>query len=104
MISFGIIIPVFNSEIYLIECLDSVLNQNYSNYEVLLINDNSKDNSKNICNTYTKKYNNFKTINFKQNRGVSFCRNYGLNSLDSDYIIFLDSDDYLFENILNILI
>ena len=101
MISFGIIIPIYNSEDYLDECLDSVINQNYSNYEVLLINDNSMDGSAIICKHYTKLYKNINTVHFTENRGVSFCRNHGINTLTSDYIIFLDSDDYLFSNILN---
>ena len=101
MISFGIIIPVFDSEDYLNECLDSVIKQDYSNFEVLLINDNSNDKSGRICNHYSNIYKNINTVHFTQNRGVSFCRNHGINSLISDYIIFLDSDDYLFDNILN---
>ena len=58
MISFGIIIPVYDSEDYLNECLDSVIKQDYSNFEVLLINDNSNDKSGRICNHYSNIYKN----------------------------------------------
>ena len=101
MTSFGIIIPVFNSEDYLSECLNSVIKQDYSNIKVLLINDNSNDNSGEICDQMSNNHKNINTIHFNANRGVSFCRNYGINNLRTDYIIFLDSDDCLNENILN---
>ena len=97
---YSIIIPVFNSEKYLSQCLKSVLNQKYVNYEIIIIDDNSKDSSKNIIKIFKKKYLKIKIINNRKNLGVSVSRNKGILKAKGDYIIFLDSDDLLLSNAL----
>lgn len=99
----SIIIPVYNSEKYLRECCDSILKQDYENYEVLLVNDGSTDNSANICDYYTTIDNRFKVFH-KSNSGVSSARNFGINESKGDFITFVDSDDYLDDNYLTHLI
>lgn len=91
---FSIVIPVYNVEKYLEKCLDSVINQTYDNFEVIIVNDGSTDNSESIINKYLKKDKRFKLFN-KENGGLSEARNYGLKYVTGDYVIFLDSDDYL---------
>ena len=91
---FSIIVPVFNTAKYLRECIDSVISQNYSNFELLLIDDGSTDTSIRICKDYQKKYPNIKCF-FQQHEGVSHSRNVGIENSNGDYIVFLDSDDYL---------
>lgn len=90
------VIPVYNVEKYLRECLDSIINQKYDfkKIEVILINDGSKDNSLEICKEYSKKYDNFKVID-KKNEGVSVARNAGIREASGKYILILDSDDFI---------
>lgn len=95
----SIIIPVYNCEKYLHRCLDSILKQNYRNIEVLLVDDGSTDSSLNICKEYENKDNRFKAFH-KKNGGPSSARNYGLDRCNGDYIVFVDSDDYLSNNYL----
>lgn len=95
----SIIIPVYNSEKYLEECLDSILNQNYTNIEVVLVNDGSVDSSETICKKYAKKDKRIKLIN-KENGGVSSARNRGIIECTGDYIMFIDSDDMLHQKAL----
>ena len=90
----SIIVPIYNAEKYLVECLESVVNQTYKNFELILVNDGSTDSSKEICEKYAQEYGNIIFIN-KDNTGVSDSRNIGLAKANGDYIIFLDSDDYL---------
>jgi len=92
--SIGVIIPIYNMEEYLAECLESVVNQTVSFDEVILINDGSFDKSKQICEQYCEKFSYFKLINQK-NQGLGAARNNGMLCLKSDYFIFLDSDDYI---------
>lgn len=98
-IKFSIIVPVYNVEKYLEKCLDSLVNQTYKNYEVILINDGSTDRSKNICEKITNKNNNFILIN-QENKGLSGARNTGLKYVNGDYILFVDSDDWIDTNCL----
>ena len=95
---FSIIIPVCNSEKYLFQCIQSVLNQKYSNVEIIIVDDCSTDKSITISRSFAKKYNNIKIICNKKNEGVSVCRNKGISNAVGKYIIFLDSDDYLINN------
>ena len=89
----SIIIPVYNAEKYLDRCLNSILNQEYNNYEVIIIDDGSTDGSKMIIDDFIKKDSRFN--NFTQaNSGVSIARNKGLELATADYICFLDSDDW----------
>lgn len=95
----SIIIPVYNVEQYLSKCLDSVLRQGWKEdeYEVLLVNDGSKDRSLSICEQYAEKYHNFRIIN-QENAGVSAARNNGIEQSRGEFIGFIDSDDYLLDN------
>lgn len=94
------IVPVYNTEKYLEKCLESIINQTYNNIEIVIVNDGSTDNSINIIKKYAEK---FKFIKFftKQNGGLSDARNYGVKKATGDYIIFVDSDDYIEENLIN---
>ena len=89
----SIIIPVYNSEHYLEKCLDSVFRQSYTDYEVIIVNDGSVDNSLSICKQYSTKSNKFLLIDQK-NQGVDSARNNALDICTGDYVTFLDSDDF----------
>lgn len=90
---FSIIIPIYNVEKYLNECIFSVLIQDFTNYEIILVNDGSSDNCGKICDEYANKYPQVKVIH-KENGGLSDARNFGIKEAKGDYLIFLDSDDY----------
>lgn len=89
----SIIIPIYNVEKYLKQCLESVKNQSYINFEVIMVNDGSTDNSRRICEEYTKDTR-FILINQK-NQGISKARNQGMNYITGNYVMFVDSDDWL---------
>lgn len=99
---FSIIIPVYNVEKYLRQCLDSVFRQTFSDYEVICIEDGSIDCSLGILKDYAAEHQMKILINDK-NRGLSYARNRGLEAAEGEYILFLDSDDYISENLLEIL-
>ncbi len=88
---FSVIIPLYNNEKYIEQCIESVLQQDYHNYEVIIINDDSTDNSLELCNKY--KSDKIKIYSIK-NHGLSYARNLGVSKASGDYILFLDSDDY----------
>lgn len=90
----SIIIPVYNVEQYLKACLDTVVAQNYSDFEVICINDGSTDGSKSILDEYAAKYSNISIIH-QENKGLSAARNAGIRAAKGDYIFFLDSDDWI---------
>lgn len=90
----SIIVPVYNVESFLNECIDSILNQTYRNIEVILVNDGSKDHSGRICDGYAKKDHRIVVIH-KENGGLSDARNVGLDKATGDWILFVDSDDYI---------
>lgn len=94
---FSIIVPVYNVELYIDRCLESIVSQDFSDYEVLLIDDGSTDSSSNICDKYAAMHNNFLVFH-KENGGVSSARNLGLLSAKGEYIIFIDPDDYIEKN------
>lgn len=97
----SIIVPVYNSEIFIGRCIESILQQTYKNIELILINDGSNDMSDVICEEYALKDQRIKY--FKQeNQGVSVARNKGLDNVSGDYILFVDSDDYLEKNAVEI--
>lgn len=100
----SVIIPVFNTEKYLKECLDSVFNQTYKNIEVIIINDCSTDGSLNIISDFRNKYKNIIFINNKHNLGLSTSRNNGIDMSNGDYISFVDSDDILHKDFINYMI
>jgi len=89
----SVIVPVYNTEKYLDCCINSVLNQTYDNFESLLIDDGSNDNSSNICDNYALKDNRIKVIH-QENQGVSGARNRGIKESNGEYIAFIDSDDW----------
>lgn len=91
---FSFIVPVYNVEQYLPVCVDSILDQEYSNFEVILVDDGSPDNCPNICDLYAKKDSRIFVVH-KQNGGLSDARNAGILKASGDYLIFLDSDDYI---------
>lgn len=93
----SVIIPIYNVEKYLKECIDSILNQTYKNIEIILVDDGSTDNSPNICDEYTQKDTRVITIHQK-NQGVSSARNKGLEASKGNYIFWIDSDDYVKED------
>ena len=93
---FSIILPVYNVEKYLPECVDSILNQTFTDYEIILVDDGSKDSSGKICDEYSTKYTFVKTVH-KPNGGLSDARNVGLKQAKGEYIFFIDSDDYLID-------
>ena len=94
MLDFSIIVPVYNSAATLQKCLDSILNQTFENYEVILINDGSTDASWNICQQYKSKDERFIILN-QENSGPSQARNCGLEIANGDWICFVDSDDWI---------
>ena len=93
MVAISIVIPVYNIEKYLKECLDSILNQTFKDFEVICVDDGSKDNSLNILNEYAKKDLRFKIIS-QENAGAGAARNNGLKLAQGEYVQFLDADDY----------
>ena len=93
-----IIVPIYNTENYLSECIDSILNQSYKDIELILINDGSTDNSSSICDEYSSKDKRIKVIHI-ENRGVSYARNIGLSIAKGEYITFVDSDDFVSNDI-----
>ena len=98
MTNISIIIPVYNAEKYLHKCLDSIINQTLSDIEIICINDGSTDTSFSILEEYAQKDNRIKIIN-RLNKGVSFTRNEGIRLSKGEYISFIDSDDYLEDNL-----
>ncbi len=88
----SIIVPVYNVESYLENCLDSILNQDYDNIEVVLVNDGSTDNSENICKAYVQKDCRFHLIS-QTNGGLANARNTGLSNISGELVTFIDSDD-----------
>mgnify|MGYP002598242889 FL=1 len=95
----SIIVPVYNVEAYLPACLDSLLRQGIDDeqYEVVLVNDGSTDDSESICKDYVAQHANFFLLN-QENQGVAAARNHGLDFAHGEYVIFVDSDDFLADN------
>lgn len=102
-VSVSIIVPIYNSEKYLEQCLNSVLRQTYTNYEVILIDDGSTDDSRRIYNRFIEFDNRFVSY-YQKNQGVSAARNHGLDVAEGEIIIFLDSDDVLFPTFLEYIV
>lgn len=98
MIKISIIVPVFNVEKYIKGCLDSLVNQTLEDIQIIIINDGSKDSSKEIIQKYLKKYPTKIEYYEKENGGLSSARNLGMNYAKGEYIAFLDSDDYIEKN------
>lgn len=94
--SFSIIVPIYNCEKYLEQTINSVLNQTYRDYELLLIDDGSNKPTYEICEKYAK--NNNVKVYHNNNHGVSYTRNFGIKKATKEYVLFLDSDDYWDDN------
>lgn len=97
----SVIIPVYNAEKYLAETLDSVLNQTFTDFEVIAVNDGSTDNSLNILNEYGNKDSRIKIFS-NSNSGVSTARNTGIEKASGEYICFIDADDLIASEYMNI--
>lgn len=97
MIKYSFVIPVYQTKNYLSECIDSILFQTYSNFEILLIDDGSTDGSSELCEEYKKKDSRVKVFH-KQNEGQGIARNIGVEKAEGEYIIFIDSDDWWDDN------
>lgn len=93
----SVVVPVYNVEEYLNQCVDSILDQTYKNLEVILINDGSKDNGGKICDAYAEKDARVKVIH-QTNKGLSGARNSGLELVSGEYLAFVDSDDWIEPN------
>ena len=98
----SVIIPVYNTESYIGVCLESLVKQTYTNFEVLMIDDGSTDNSGRICQEYTESDSRFHYYR-KENGGVSSARNLGIEYSRGDYLTFVDSDDWVEEDFLEVL-
>lgn len=97
---FSIIMPVYNVEKYVSQTIESVLSQSYRNFELIIVNDCSQDNSLSICESYAEKDKRIRIISLSQNGGASNARNAGMRSMRGDYVLFLDSDDWWELNLL----
>lgn len=98
----SIIVPIYNVAPYLPQCLDSVYNQSYPNIEVVLVNDGSTDNSLEVCKDYVQKFGGI--IIDKENGGLSSARNAGLRECNGEYLFFLDSDDWISKDAIQVLV
>lgn len=101
-VEISVIIPVYNVEPYLANCLNSVINQTFKNIEIICIDDGSTDNSGAICDAYAQNDNRIKVVH-QNNQGLSVARNVGLDLANGKYISFIDSDDYVHPKFLEIL-
>ena len=95
----SVIVPIYNVEKYLSQCIDSIINQTYKNIEIILVDDGSPDSCDEICDEYAKKDDRIKVIH-KENGGLSDARNHGIDLATGKYIAFVDSDDYINEQYL----
>ena len=99
----SIIVPVFNTEKYLIECVDGLVNQSYPNKEIILVDDGSKRECAELCDKIALQYDGVSVVH-KQNGGVSSARNIGMKKAKGKYLYFCDSDDIPAPNLLNRLV
>ena len=93
-IKYSIVVSIYNIEKYISKCIESIINQTYTNIELILVDDGSKDSSGSICDSYALKDNRIKVIH-KQNAGLGMARNTGLENATGDYILFIDGDDFI---------
>ena len=94
-IELSIIVPVYNSEKYLLKCINSILTQTYTAFELILVDDASTDNSGNICDTLASKDSRIQVIHHKKNRGLSISREDGFRASKGKWVSFIDNDDYI---------
>lgn len=90
----SVIVPVYNTELYIRDCLDSIVEQTYPNLEVIVIDDGSTDQSGRICDEYASNHP-FINVYHQENEGLSVARNVGMDRMHGDWVVFVDSDDYL---------
>lgn len=102
MSKISIIIPAYNAEEYIINCLESISKQTFTDFEVIVVDDGSKDNTANLCTEYTKCDPRFRLIR-QANGGVSSARNHGLKKVKGEWVIFIDADDWIESNTLDVL-
>lgn len=99
----SVVIPVYNVEEYLLRCVQSVLTQTYDNYEVILVDDGSTDNSGKMCDEFARLDNRVRAF-YKTNGGLSDARNFGTDKSKGEYVIFVDSDDYVSDEYIDYLV
>lgn len=100
----SIVIPVYNMEKYIIRTLESIVNQTFDNYEIIIVNDGSTDNTVNVIESYLSNYNSSYSIFNQNNMGVSKARNRGINEATGEFLMFLDGDDYLSHDFFEVMI
>lgn len=100
----SVIVPIYNASEYLSRSIESILNQSYENLEIILIDDCSTDNSKEIIKKYALKDTRIKPFYSEVNQGVSKSRNIGLKSVSGDYVMFMDADDYIVKDMIKIML
>ena len=98
----SVVVPVYNVEKYLKKSIESIINQTYKNLEIIIIDDGSSDDSYNVCKKY-KEIDSRIILIHTENKGVSHARNLGLSKANGKYLIFIDSDDYIEDNMIEIL-
>lgn len=96
----SVIVPVYNVQDYLKKCIDSILEQDYDNFEIIVVDDGSTDGSEKICDEYGEKYSNV-NVYHQINRGLSSARNYGISKATGTYLAFVDSDDFVMKDFLS---
>ncbi|EHO77595.1 hypothetical protein HMPREF9942_01323 [Fusobacterium animalis F0419] len=96
----SVVVPIYNAERFLSICIESILNQTFKNFELLLINDGSKDSSLDICNKYLEKFPDKIKIFNNKNMGCSATRNFGIEKSQGKYLLFIDSDDWIEKDML----
>lgn len=99
----SVILPIYNVEKYLAQCIESILCQTYTDFEVILVNDGSPDKCGEICDIYAQKDERIKVIH-KPNGGVSSARNAGLDNMSGDSVLFIDPDDYIHPQMIEVLV
>ncbi len=97
---FSVLIPVYNVENYLQQCLDSVINQSFNDFEVIIVDDGSTDNSPSLCDAFEKKYPNKVTVIHKENQGLISARQIAIQKAQGEFCVFVDSDDFVESNLL----
>ena len=102
MVKISVIVPVYNAEKYLNRCVNSILQQTFSDFEIILVDDGSEDQSRNICDEYAKKDKRIKVIH-QQNRGQAAARNRGVSCATGEWVVFVDADDMIHQQMLECL-
>ena len=103
MIKVSVVVPVYNVEKYIDKCLNSLVNQTFNDYEILVVNDGSPDNSQKIVDRYVSDYPDKVFSYIKENGGISSVRNFGILNAKGEYVVFIDSDDFVSENYIELL-